>query len=150
MAGGIIMNPIIKKALKIMETEAITVHQYLKSSENVRAYCRLQLAWEKEEVFAILFLDNYFGLLDFNKMFRGTINESSVHIRPIMRRIFELNAAKIIVCHNHPSGNINASAADIAITQVLKDALKLIDCPLQDHIIVSHDNTMSFAENSLL
>lgn len=128
---------IIKKALKVMEESFKEGTDKLNSATLTMDYCRLQLANEKDEVFSIIFLDNHLRMLGFDKMFRGTVNQSSVHLRPIVRKALELNAAKIIFAHNHPSGIVKPSESDLQITRKFKKVLDALDCKLVDHVIVS-------------
>jgi DNA repair protein RadC len=139
-------NPIIKKALKIMESEAQKTHDKFGNSDFSKDYFRLLLGNEKEEVFAVAFLNNQHKLIACEKMFRGTIDEAAVYPRAIVRKVIELNASKVILSHNHPSGCVNPSRADEEITYKLRDILSVIDCKVLDHIIVSATETYSFAE----
>lgn len=83
-------------------------------------------------------------------MFRGTIDGSSVHPREVVKRSLELNAAALILAHNHPSGNTDPSLADKAITKRLVDAVSLVDIRVLDHLIVTGAQTYSFAEDGLI
>ena len=102
------------------------------------------------EVFACLYLDNRHRVLHFEELFRGTIDGASVHPREIVRRAIQVNAAALIVAHNHPSGVAEPSQADLRITQRLADALKLVDIRVLDHVVVATEGTVSFAERNLL
>ncbi len=102
------------------------------------------------EVFACLFLDNRHRVIELVEMFRGTINGTSVHPREVVRAALHHNAAAVILCHNHPSGDAEPSQADIKITQRLTEALTLIDVRVLDHIVIGDGNTVSFAERALL
>ena len=110
------------------------------------AYLRLKLTTRKREVFAIMFLDTKHRLIEYREMFKGTIDGASVHPREVARVALELNAATLIVGHNHPSGDPTPSLADETITQRLKDALRLIDVSLLDHIVVGAEGVVSLAE----
>lgn len=83
-------------------------------------------------------------------MFYGTINESVVYPRCIIQKALEYNAAAIIAAHNHPSGNLTPSSADMMVTNQLKDVLKILDIKLIDHFIITHKETYSFSEKGLL
>jgi DNA repair protein RadC len=122
----------------------------LNNSRNVSAYVRLQLAQEKNEVFSVLFLDNAYRLLAFEKMFYGTINETMIYPRCVIQKALEHNAAAVIAAHNHPSGNSKPSDADKEITKQLKTILEVMDVKLVDHLIVTHQETYSFAEKGIL
>lgn len=141
---------IIQKALKIMEASFKEGTEKLNASRRVKDYARLQIANEPEEVMCVLFLDNQYRLLAFERMFRGSINEANVYARPIMRKVFEYNAAKIILAHNHPSGSVTPSDADIILTKSLKNLFAQIDCPVVDHIIVTAKECLSLDEEGLM
>ena len=116
----------------------------------VKDYLRAKLAGFEHEVFAVLFLDTRHRLIDYTEMFRGTIDSAEVHPREVVKEALRLNAAAVIVSHNHPSGNPEPSGADRALTQRLKEALGLVDVRVLDHIIVAGSRTTSFAERGLL
>jgi len=144
-------DQVILIALKCLETRLrYCPEKQFNNSPDVCAYLRLQLAHEQEEVFAALFLNNQNQLLRFEKLFFGTINEAVVYPRKIVKKSLEHNASKIIIAHNHPSENCTPSHHDTKMTQTIKDILKIIDVELIDHIVVSHQETFSFAEHGLL
>ncbi|KPG01322.1 DNA repair protein RadC [Rhodopseudomonas sp. AAP120] len=116
----------------------------------VKEYLRTKLAGFEHEVFAVLFLDARHCLIDYAEMFRGTIDGASVYPREVVKEALRLNAAAVIVSHNHPSGNPEPSAADRALTQRLKEALALVDVRTLDHIVVAGSKTTSFAERGLI
>ncbi|MNL53738.1 hypothetical protein D3C87_1770080 [compost metagenome] len=116
----------------------------------VKEYLRAKLAGFEHEVFAVLFLDTQHRLIEYAEMFRGTIDSASVYPRELVKEALRLNAAAVILSHNHPSGNPEPSGADKALTQRLKEALALVDVRTLDHIIVAGGNTMSFAERGLI
>lgn len=115
--------------------------------EAVADYLVLSLALEKDEHFHVLFLDNQSRLIENNKMFSGTIDSAAVYPRVVARRALEVNAASIILAHNHPSGVIEPSQADIKITAKLKSCLETFDINVLDHFIVGGTKTYSFAEH---
>lgn len=141
---------VISRALRVMEREFKEPGEKLNCSELSKNYCRLQLGAEKEEVFGVIFLDAQNRMIAFEKMFRGTINESPVFARPIVRKIMEHNAAKVILCHNHPSGVSVPSKSDIDTTLYLKKAFDYIDCKVVDHIIVTAKEARSLAEEAFI
>jgi DNA repair protein RadC len=100
-------------------------------------------------VFAVLWLDNRHRFIQYDELFRGTIDGSSVHPREVVKSALRHNAAACILAHNHPSGISAASNADRSITRRLVDALALVDVRVLDHIIVAED-CLSFAETGLL
>jgi DNA repair protein RadC len=102
------------------------------------------------EVFACLFLDTQHRVICYEELFHGTLSEANIYPREVVKRALAHNAAKIILAHNHPSGNPTPSQADQDVTKLLKEALALIEVPLIDHIIIGGKNTLSFAEHGLL
>lgn len=144
-------DDLISKALRCLESRMkYKTTKTLNGSRDVCNYLRLQLGDEKNEVFSILFLDNHHRLLAFEKMFYGTINEAMVYPRAVIQRALEHNAAAVIASHNHPSGSPEPSQADINITRDLKTILGVLDIRVLDHIIISHQETYSFAEHGLI
>lgn len=122
----------------------------MNSPEEVEKYLKLNLAIEPDEWFAVLFLTSQHRLIRYEKLFRGTIDSSHVHIRVVARRALELNAAALILAHNHPSGVAEPSNADQRITARVKDALSIFDVRVLDHVIVSPNEACSFAKRGLL
>ena len=120
------------------------------SPQAVRDYLQLQLAAREHEVFAVLFLDAQHHLLRFDEMFRGTLTQTSVYPREVVRRALALNAGAVILAHNHPSGVAEPSRADEFLTQTLKSALALVDVRVLDHFVVGKGQIVSFAERGLL
>lgn len=102
------------------------------------------------EVFVVMFLDAQNRLIAAEEMFRGTLTQTSVYPREIVKRAIEHNAASVIFAHNHPSGNTTPSRADEQLTYTLKSALQLIDIRVLDHVIVSGNQSLSFAEHGLI
>ena len=122
----------------------------LSNPRQTRDFLRLQLATHDHELFAILFLDNRHRVIEFVPLFRGTIDGASVHPREVVKEALARNAAAVILAHNHPSGIAEPSQADEIITARLRDALALIDVRVLDHIVVTGDDSVSFAERGLL
>ncbi|MEO8296221.1 MAG: DNA repair protein RadC [Burkholderiales bacterium] len=116
----------------------------------VRDYLRLQMQHLPHEIFALLFLDAQHRLLQYEELFRGTLTQTSVYPREVLKRALALNAAAVILAHNHPSGVAEPSRADEFLTQQLKAALALVDVKVLDHIVVGSGTTVSFAERGLL
>lgn len=116
----------------------------------VRDYLQLQLGARSHEVFAVLFLDSQHRLLAFEELFRGTLTQTSVYPREVVKRALSLNAAAVILAHNHPSGVAEPSRADEFLTQSLRSALALVDIRVLDHIVIAGSNATSFAERGLL
>lgn len=118
----------------------------LNSPEQTRNYLQSRLRSYPYEVFACLFLDNRHRVIEYEELFRGTIDGASVHPREVVRRALHHNAAAAILAHNHPSGVTEPSTADIRITQRLKEALALVDVRLLDHFIIGDGVPTSLAE----
>ena len=116
----------------------------------VKHYVQLHLATRKYEVFAVLFLDTQNKLLAMEELFRGTLTQTSVYPREVVIRALHHQAAAVVLAHNHPSGTVQPSRADEALTQTLKAAVALVDVRVLDHIIVGHGQALSMAEKGLL
>jgi len=121
----------------------------LTSPQATREYLSMQLRDRTHEVFAVLFLDQRHRVIQFEELFRGTIDGASVYPREVVKKALQHNAAAVILAHNHPSGVAEPSRADEAITRRLKDALSLVDVRVLDHFVVG-DEVVSFAERGLL
>ena len=117
---------------------------------SVKDYLKLQLGRLPHEVFAVMFLDAQTRLLKFEEMFRGTLTQTSVYPREVVKRALDLHAASVVFAHNHPSGVAQPSKADEYLTQNLVNALKLVDVRVLDHFVVGEDEVISFAERGLL
>jgi DNA repair protein RadC len=139
----------IREAIGILETKLRTTKAFTSPSD-VKQFCQLHIAQEKDEYFCCMFLDSQHRLIAFERLFRGTVDGASVYPRVVVRRSLELNAAALILTHNHPSGLPEPSTADTKITQRLKDALALVDVRVLDHVIVGTDGTSSMAEAGLM
>lgn len=118
----------------------------LENPQAVRDYLKSMLRHEPHEVFGCLFLDSKHQVLTFEALFRGSIDSTSVHPRQVVKRALAHNAAALILCHNHPSGNTNPSQADRALTKRLREALELIDVRVLDHFIIGDGEPLSMAE----
>lgn len=122
----------------------------LTSPEVTRAYLSAQLRGYRHEVFACLFLDNQHRVIQWEELFRGTIDGASVYPREVAKQALHHNAAAVIFAHNHPSGVAEPSQSDRLITDKLKAALNLLDIRVLDHFIVGDGIPYSFAEHGLL
>ena len=143
-------STIIDIAIDLLEKSFKKEKIILDSAEKVKDYLRLQLATEEREVFSVIFLDSSLCFLSFEKLFFGTINKSAVHPRIVVKRALELNAAAVILAHNHPSSSSNISTEDADVTRELKDILKVIDVKTLDHIIITKTEAKSSAESGLM
>ena len=122
----------------------------LASPQAVRDYLRLLLSARPYEVFVGIFLDSQNRLLAADELFRGTLAQTSVYPREVVKAALARNAAAMIFAHNHPSGVAEPSRADELLTQALKQALALVDIRTLDHFVVADGGLTSFAERGLL
>jgi DNA repair protein RadC len=122
----------------------------LSSPRAVRDYLKLLLAGRGQEVFMVLFLDTQHRVIAFEELFQGTLSQTSVYPREVVKRALAHNAAAVILAHNHPSGVTEPSQADQLLTSALKQALALVDVTVLDHFVVAAGQTLSFAERGLL
>jgi DNA repair protein RadC len=122
----------------------------LSSPEQVRDYLRLQLGNLPHEVFVALFLDAQNRLIGTEQLFSGTLTQTSVYPREVVKRALHHNAAAVIFAHNHPSGIAEPSRADEMLTRALKEALALVDVKVLDHFVVAGNTALSFAERGLI
>jgi DNA repair protein RadC len=120
------------------------------SPKLVKHYLTLQLDGHSQELFGVMFLDGQHRLIQYEVMFTGTLTQTSVYPREVVRRALLLNAAAVVLAHNHPSGVAEPSRADEYLTQSLASALKLVDVRVLDHIVVGRGQTVSLAERGLL
>jgi len=113
------------------------------NSKQTYTYLKKRLRDCKNETFAAIFLDNQNRIIAYEELFTGTINTATIHLRPIIERVLQLNAAALILAHNHPSGITDASHQDLAVTERIRDALELVDARLLDHIIIGDNEVYS-------
>ncbi len=142
--------------LAVMEMARRALAQPLKaapvfdSPQRVKDYLGLQLGRREQEVFAVLFLDTQHRLVHLEEMFHGTLTQTSVYPREVVKRALAHNAGAVVLAHNHPSGVAEPSRADEYLTQTLKSALQLVDVRVLDHLIVGQGQVVSMAERGLL
>ena len=122
----------------------------MSSPQVLRDWLRLKLAALPYEVFSVLWLDNQHHLIEYDELFRGTLSQTSVYPREIVKQALARNSAAAVLVHNHPSGQATPSRADELLTQGLKTALSLVDVRVVDHFIVAGDAVVSFAESGLI
>ena len=120
------------------------------SPDTVKHYLQLHLAAKGHEVFAVLFLDSQNRLLAMEELFRGTLTQTSVYPREVVLRALHHQAAAVVLAHNHPSGSVQPSRADEALTQTLKTTLALVDVRVLDHVIVAPGQALSMADKGLM
>ncbi len=142
-------HPIVTQALKLLACE-MRETDVLAAPDAVKDYLRLKLATRPHEVFAVVFLDAQNRVIEFEEMFRGTLTQTSVYPREVVKAALTHNAASLILAHNHPSGSATPSRADEALTQTLKVALALVDVRVLDHLIVTTGDVLSMAEHGLM
>lgn len=140
----------VMELAKRATAQQLREREVLSSPEAVKHYLQLQLGHRPHEVFAVLFLDSQNRLIAMEEMFRGTLSQTSVYPREVALRALHHHAASVILTHNHPSGNVQPSAADKALTTNLRSALGLLDVRVIDHIIVAQGCSCSMAEEGLL
>jgi len=128
----------------------LTQQTLFESPAAVRDYLQLQLGSRPHEIFAVLFLDSQHRLIVLEELFRGTLTQTSVYPREVVVRALALNAASVVLAHNHPSGSARPSRADEALTQTLKAALGLVDVRVLDHFVVTRTEAVSMAELGLM
>jgi DNA repair protein RadC len=144
-------DQIIDQALQILEERMKykAGGKAFTSPETAKKFCQLKLGERENEVFAVLFLTNKHRLIAFEEMFQGTINQTSVWPREVVKTALQHNAAAVIFCHNHPSGEPEPSGADRQMTERLRIALEVVDVKTLDHLVVGHE-VYSFAEHGLI
>ena len=130
--------------------ESIAHRDVLASPAEVQAYLRITLAKRDHEVFMVLFLDAQNRVIASEEMFRGTLTQTSVYPREVVKRALAHNAAAVILAHTHPSGVAEPSRADEFLTRTLRESLALVDARVLDHLIVAGNGFVSFAERGLL
>ena len=148
-AKGAELAAVVELARRSLAEEA-RVYDALASPQAVRDYLRLSLAARPHEVFVGLYLDSQNRLLATEELFRGTLAQTSVYPREVVKAALARNAAAMIFAHNHPSGVAEPSRADELLTQALKQALALVDIRTLDHFVVAGGRLTSFAERGLL
>jgi DNA repair protein RadC len=122
----------------------------LTSPGAVRDYLRLALNHRKEEAFICIWLDAQHKVIEIEEAFSGTLTQTSVYPREIVKTALARNAAAVIFAHNHPSGVAQPSQADELLTRSLRDALALVEVKVLDHFVVAGNQAISFAERGLL
>ena len=142
-------HAIVTQALELLACETQET-DLLSSPDVVRDYHRLMLGDKPHEVFVVVFLNAQSRVIATEEMFRGTLTQTSVYPREVVIEALKHNAAAVILCHNHPSGNEEPSRADEALTHTLKAALALVDVRVLDHVIVTRTAALSFAERGLM
>ena len=130
--------------------ESLPCGEAIRSPTDTEAFLKARMGHLHHELFCCLFLDNRHRVLRFDEMFRGTIDGTSVYPREVVKEALAVNAAAVILVHNHPSGVAEPSQADERITKRLKSALELVDIRLLDHLIIGHGRATSLASRGML
>jgi len=148
-AKAVQVQAVMELARRVLE-EKLQPGDNLNSPKAVRDFLRMSLLRQDKEVFLGIFLDAQNRVLGTEQLSEGTLTQTSVYPREVVKRALHRHAAAVIFAHNHPSGLAEPSRADEVLTQALKQALALVDVKVLDHFIVGGSTTMSFAERGLL
>jgi DNA repair protein RadC len=140
---------IVEQALQLLAAE-VQGADALSSPGVVKDFLRLKLGERQHEVFAVVFLDTQHRVLAIEELFRGTLSQTSVYPREVVKESLARNAAAVVLVHNHPSGSAEPSRADEHLTLTLRQALALVDVRVLDHLVVTRTSVTSFAELGLL
>lgn len=147
-------DDIIRQALAILERRVKAPEAVFQTPDAVKHFFVMRNATEGDqfvERFTVLFLDTQNRMVAIENMFTGTLSQTSVYPREVVRAALKHNAAAVVLSHNHPSGSVQPSRADEHLTQTLKASLALVDCRVLDHIITgSGGQSLSMAENGLM
>lgn len=143
-------DEVIRMAVSIINHRFTLTRRSLNSPSAVRDYLKLTLADKEHEVFVCVFLDAQNRVIGVEELFRGTLTQTSVYPREVVKRALHHNCGAVIFAHNHPSGIAEPSRADETLTEALKQSLALIDVRVLDHFIVAGESVLSFAERGLL
>jgi len=130
--------------------ETLPVGEAIRSPSDTETFLLAKLRDRPHEVFCCLYLDNRHRVLRFEELFRGTIDGTSVYPREVVKQALSVNAAAIILAHNHPSGVAEPSQADERITKRVKMALELVDIRLLDHLVIGDGTTTSLASRGMI
>ena len=130
--------------------ETLPVGEAIRSPADTETFLLARLRDRPHEVFCCIYLDNRHRVLRFEELFRGTIDGTSVYPREVVKQALKVNAAAVILAHNHPSGIAEPSQADERITKRVKSALELVDIRLLDHLVIGDGSSASLASRGLL
>jgi DNA repair protein RadC len=142
-------DEVLRQARRVL-SQRVRRGATMSSPQAVKDYLRLQIGVLEHEVFTVIFLDAQHRLIALKEMFRGTVTQTSVYPREVVKEALAVNAAAVIFAHNHPSGAADPSRADEFLTQSLKTALALVDVRVLDHLVVAGADVVSFSERGLL
>lgn len=142
-------SPVEEKAIIDLASKILLSHlrvaESITDTSKTRHFFQCKLANLEREVFAVLFLDSQHRIIEYEELFFGTVDSSTIHPREVVKCAIKHNASAVVFAHNHPSGSTKPSRADIGVTIRLKSALELIDVRVLDHIIVTVSTTTSMA-----
>ena len=130
--------------------EAMQHKDVVSDPEALIQWCKMKLGVLQQEHFLVVFLDSHNAVQGYKVLFTGTLNSSLVHPREVFKEALNVSCSKILVVHNHPSGNLEPSAADLMVTENLVNSGKMMKIPVIDHLIVSGSDYFSFYEHGLL
>jgi DNA repair protein RadC len=142
-------SALIRKALKLIEERTLNGGQILDTPRLVKDYLRLRLAGLEREVFGAIFLDSQNRFIGIEELFRGTVSETTVHPREVVKAALRHNASNVFFFHNHPHGAEDPSPADRRLSKTLRDTLALIDVTVLDEFIVTSKRVVSLAQRDL-
>lgn len=138
------------EAAQALLAKQLPESSYLQSPGTVRDYLACKLGGLEHEVFGLVLLTSQLRVIEYVEMFRGTLNQTSVYPREVVKEALRVNAGCLIAVHNHPSGSTDPSPADEYLTSTLRTALQLVDVRLIDHLIVGRGGMLSMAEKGLM
>jgi DNA repair protein RadC len=142
-------DQLIVEALRVLRAR-FRQRDVFASPDEVKDYLRLQAQGLEHEIFAVMYLDSQNRLIDYERLFRGSLTQTSVYPREVVKQALAANAASVILHHNHPSGVCEPSRSDELLTLTLKTALALVDVRVLDHVITSDAGALSMAERGLV
>jgi len=142
-------DEVLQAAQRVL-LERVRNVELLSSPDAVKDFLRVRLGTLEHEVFAIIHLDAQQRVIEYVEMFRGTVTQTSVYPREVVKEVLARNTAAVVLVHNHPSGSAQPSRADEALTQTLKSALALVDVRVLDHMVVAGPEVLSMAEKGLM
>ena len=141
---------VARELVKRWLAEELARRAVFAAPDAVKDYLKLHFAGREYESFVVLYLDAQNCLIEVEDLFRGTLTQTSVYPREVVKSALRFNAAAVMLSHNHPSGSVIPSRADEHLTQALKAALALVDVRVLDHLVIAGNNALSMAESGLI
>jgi DNA repair protein RadC len=141
---------VARELVKRWLAEELAGREVFAAPDAVKDYLKLHFAGREYESFIVLYLDAQNCLIEVEELFRGTLTQTSVYPREVVKSALRFNAAAVMLSHNHPSGSVSPSRADEHLTQTLKAALALVDVRVLDHLVIAGNCSLSFAERGLI